>query len=113
MASRLALIAAALISLLLPAQAHDISSHRVDESDASYSQSLPDTDRGSSALVLAVDVSPSMDVEELTLQRQGFIGAFRSPEVHEAVRKGSTGRILSCTSNGLAVHSSRSLLPGP
>ena len=46
------------------------------------------------ALVLAVDVSPSMDVEELTLQRQGFIEAFRSPEVHEAVRRGSAGRIV-------------------
>ena len=45
-------------------------------------------------MVLAVDVSPSMDVEELTLQRQGFIEAFRSPEVHEAVRKGSAGRIV-------------------
>ncbi len=46
------------------------------------------------ALVLAVDVSGSMDVEELTLQRQGFIEAFRSPEVHKAVRNGSAGRIV-------------------
>jgi hypothetical protein len=45
------------------------------------------------ALVLAVDISPSMDSEEQELQRQGFIDAFQSPEVHNAVRKGSHGRI--------------------
>ena len=35
MAARLALVAAVLISLLLPAQAHHIASHPVDEPDAS------------------------------------------------------------------------------
>ena len=94
MAARLVLAAAALISLLLPAQAHHIASHPVEESDASTrSPSLTPTGVDL-ALVLAVDVSPSMDVEELTLQRQGFIEAFRSPEVHKAVRKGSAGRIV-------------------
>src|SRR4051812_33296324 len=93
MASRLALIAAALISLLLPAQAYDISSHRLDESDAGIlSLSLTPTSVDL-ALVLAVDISPSMDVEEQELQRQGFVEAFRSPEVHNAVRQGSQGRI--------------------
>jgi uncharacterized protein DUF1194 len=38
------------------------------------------------ALVLAVDVSRSMDPEEQELQRQGFIEAFRSPLVHDAIR---------------------------
>ena len=94
MAARLVLVAAVLISLLLPAQAHHIATHPVDEPDAgSFSPSLTSTGVDL-ALVLAVDVSPSMDVEELTLQRQGFIEAFRSPEVHEAVRKGSAGRII-------------------
>src|SRR5215211_7723661 len=45
------------------------------------------------ALVLAVDVSLSMEPDEQELQRQGFIEAFRSPEVHEAIRKGMLGRI--------------------
>ena len=31
------------------------------------------------ALVLAVDISYSMDPEEQDLQRQGFVEAFRSP----------------------------------
>jgi hypothetical protein len=45
------------------------------------------------ALVLAVDVSPSMEFDEQELQRHGFIEAFRSTEVHNAVRKGAIGRI--------------------
>ena len=45
------------------------------------------------ALVLAVDVSLSMEPDEQELQRQGFVEAFRSPEVHEAIGKGMLGRI--------------------
>jgi len=45
------------------------------------------------ALVLAVDVSNSMDREEQELQRQGFIEAFHSSLVHDAVRDGMLGRI--------------------
>jgi hypothetical protein len=45
------------------------------------------------ALVLAVDISTSMDPNEQDLQRQGYVEAFRSPLVHEAVRTGLLGRI--------------------
>ena len=45
------------------------------------------------ALVIAVDISFSMDPEEQALQRDGFIEAFRSPIVHEAIRRGTLGRI--------------------
>lgn len=45
------------------------------------------------ALVLAVDVSRSMDPDEQDLQRQGFVEAFRSPLVHDAIRSGTLGRI--------------------
>ena len=45
------------------------------------------------ALVLAVDVSYSMDHEEQRLQRDGFVEAFRSPVIHDAIRKGVIGRI--------------------
>jgi hypothetical protein len=45
------------------------------------------------ALVLAVDVSRSMDGDEQELQRQGFVEAFRSPLVHQAIRSGTLGRI--------------------
>src|SRR5687768_9579989 len=45
------------------------------------------------ALVVAVDNSYSMDPEEQALQREGFADAFRSPLVHDAIRRGMLGRI--------------------
>jgi hypothetical protein len=45
------------------------------------------------ALVLAVDVSRSMDPDEQRLQRDGYVEAFRSEVVHDAIRKGMLGRI--------------------
>jgi hypothetical protein len=45
------------------------------------------------ALVIAVDISNSMDPEEQELQRTGFVEAFRSRAVHEAIRGGAIGRI--------------------
>ena len=45
------------------------------------------------ALVLAVDVSFSMENDEQELQRQGFVEAFRASEVHDAIRNGMLGRI--------------------
>jgi uncharacterized protein DUF1194 len=45
------------------------------------------------ALVLAVDVSFSMEPDEQDLQRHGFIEAFQSSEVHRALRQGVLGRI--------------------
>lgn len=45
------------------------------------------------ALVIAVDVSSSMALEEQELQREGFVEAFRSALVHEAIERGALGRI--------------------
>lgn len=45
------------------------------------------------ALVIAVDVSSSMEAEEQGLQRAGFVEAFRSSLVHEAIQNGASGRI--------------------
>lgn len=44
-------------------------------------------------LVLAVDVSWSMDPEEQRLQRDGYVEAFRDREVIKAIQSGPTGRI--------------------
>jgi hypothetical protein len=44
-------------------------------------------------LVIAVDVSLSMDLDEQRLQRDGYIMAFRDPEVHKAIASGPNGRI--------------------
>ena len=44
-------------------------------------------------LVLAVDVSGSIDVEEAVLQRQGYVQALRHPAVVDAIEEGRLGRI--------------------
>jgi hypothetical protein len=44
-------------------------------------------------LVLAVDVSRSMDADEQLLQREGYIAAFLHPEVISAIQGGFLGRI--------------------
>ncbi|GGC46657.1 DUF1194 domain-containing protein [Chelatococcus reniformis] len=45
------------------------------------------------ALVLAVDISFSMDEDEQRLQRAGYVQALQSPAFLDAVRKGLIGRI--------------------
>jgi hypothetical protein len=44
-------------------------------------------------LVIAVDVSLSMDLEEQRLQRDGYVAAFRDAELHKAIAAGIHGRI--------------------
>jgi hypothetical protein len=44
-------------------------------------------------LVLAVDVSYSMDIVEQRAQREGYVAAFQSPDVVTAVLGGALGRI--------------------
>ena len=44
-------------------------------------------------LVLAVDVSLSMDMDEQRLQRDGYVAAFRDPEIWNAILAGAAGRI--------------------
>ncbi len=47
-------------------------------------------------LVLAVDVSRSIDAEEFILQRQGYAGAFRNPQVLNAIGNGRYQSIAVC-----------------
>ncbi|MDB5559040.1 MAG: hypothetical protein JWQ36_1974 [Enterovirga sp.] len=63
------------------------------------------------ALVIAVDVSFSMDPDEQTLQREGFIDAFRSPIVHDAIRRGAVGRIAVTYTEWAGAGDQRTLLP--
>jgi hypothetical protein len=44
-------------------------------------------------LVIAVDVSLSMDLDEQRLQRDGYVTAFRDPEIHTAITSGPHARI--------------------
>ncbi|MGL4727238.1 MAG: DUF1194 domain-containing protein [Bosea sp. (in: a-proteobacteria)] len=45
------------------------------------------------ALVLAVDISFSMDLDELALQREGYVQALKSQVVKDAIAKGAVGKI--------------------
>jgi len=47
-------------------------------------------------LVLAADVSRSVDDREFALQREGYAAAFRDPRVMRAIRSGPLGRIAVC-----------------
>ena len=44
-------------------------------------------------LVLAVDVSPSIDDQEFAVEREGTAAAFADPQVVQAIQNGSLGRI--------------------
>jgi hypothetical protein len=44
-------------------------------------------------LVLAVDVSGSIDAEEMKLQREGYVAALTDPDVVRAITRGVLGRI--------------------
>jgi hypothetical protein len=46
------------------------------------------------ALILAIDVSSSVDEGEAGIQRRGYISAMRDPKVVEAIRGGLTGKIV-------------------
>lgn len=71
------LAALALLSLLIPA-----ASLRAEEVDLK--------------LVLAADVSRSVDEREFKLQREGYAAAFRDPRVMQAIRSGPLGKIAVC-----------------
>ena len=59
-------------------------------SAAAMAQSLPEVDL---QLILAVDVSRSMDAEEQRVQRGGYVAAFRHPDIAQAIEFGPLGRI--------------------
>ncbi|MEJ0097364.1 MAG: DUF1194 domain-containing protein [Bauldia sp.] len=44
-------------------------------------------------LVLAVDVSRSMDMDEQRVQRDGYVDAFRNPDIIQAITSGPIGQI--------------------
>lgn len=57
---------------------------------------LPDLARATPvdlALVLAVDVSDSIDAKEVRLQRQGYMAAIQHPRTLHAIKRGRHGRV--------------------
>jgi hypothetical protein len=63
------------------------------------------------ALILAVDVSRSMDYEEQRVQREGYVGAFRSAELQQAIRSGAYGRIAVAYMEWSSAYYQRVLVP--
>lgn len=62
-------------------------------------------------LVLAVDVSLSMDLDEQRLQRDGYVSAFRDPQIWDAIRTGGTGRIAVTYIEWAGPNSQSTVLP--
>lgn len=62
-------------------------------------------------LVLAVDVSLSMDIEEQKYQRAGYVSALRSREVMEAIKLGEHGRIALTYVEWAGAHYQRVAVP--
>jgi len=62
-------------------------------------------------LILAVDVSWSMDVDEQRLQRQGYVDAIRHPDVIAAIEDGDWGRIAVTYVEWAGVGLTRTLVP--
>lgn len=62
-------------------------------------------------LVLAVDVSLSMDVDEQRLQREGYVAAFRHRDVIDAIKLGGWGRIAVTYVEWAGVGLQRVVLP--
>ena len=62
-------------------------------------------------LVLAVDVSTSIDENEFTIQRSGYARAFTNPEVIAAIRSGTYGRIAVAYIEWAGVESQKLVVP--
>lgn len=61
-------------------------------------------------LVIAVDVSGSVDDDEAALQRQGYIKAFRDPKIIEAITRGRVGAIAVTYFEYAGSHHQRTLV---
>src|SRR5579871_4375184 len=64
-------------------------------------------------VVLAADVSRSVDDSEFQLQRKGYAAALTDPRVLKAIRATKTGRSACALSNGRARTTNRSCCHGP
>jgi hypothetical protein len=62
-------------------------------------------------LILSVDVSYSMDMEEQRLQREGYIEALNSPQVLQAIKQGMLSRIAVTYVEWAGSHYQRVVVP--
>jgi uncharacterized protein DUF1194 len=77
---------------------------------------MPDAKSGSAVevdveLVMAVDISYSMDYDELALQREGYVQALTSSEFLNALKQGTTGKVAITLVEWAGVNDQRVVLP--
>jgi hypothetical protein len=84
---------AANVILLLAVGALALTTLRLDAAPAQRGGGGQPTTTVDVELVLAVDISYSMDPDELALQREGYVKALTSPEFLNALRQGIHGKV--------------------
>src|ERR1043165_8812100 len=93
---RLAMISGAVVAaagaVLVGVWSHGLAASNAGQRLAQLERPMPMTEVDTE-LVLAVDVSYSMDPDEQALQREGYVAALTSTEFLTALRHGMHGRI--------------------
>jgi hypothetical protein len=78
---------------------------------ALIAQSAPQAVAVDTELVIAVDVSNSMDPEEQQLQRDGYVSALTSREFMQALREGSHGKVAVTYFEWAGLYDQKILMP--
>lgn len=87
----------------------DVSTQAAPNSQRS--QPVDESKRVDVELVLAVDVSYSMDLEELALQREGYALAITSKEFLQALKTGPNGKVAVTYFEWAASHDQKIVVP--
>ncbi|KQW20723.1 hypothetical protein ASC80_10960 [Afipia sp. Root123D2] len=77
----------------------------------SQNQPVDESKRVDVELILAVDVSYSMDMDELAVQREGYAQAVISSEFLQALKTGPTGKIAVTYFEWAASHDQKVIIP--
>jgi hypothetical protein len=81
------------VLLAMGAMAGDVAVNAAPQAPPRVAQTKPADITVDVELVLAVDISYSMDIEELTVQREGYAQAIVSKEFLQALKAGPTGKV--------------------
>ncbi len=92
--------------------AGDAASMAAPNTTQVQAQKVDESKRVDVELILAVDVSYSMDMDELALQREGYAGAITSAEFLQALKTGPTGKVAVTYLSGQPPMTRRSSCPG-
>jgi hypothetical protein len=102
------LAAGALLALALAARPGGLTAPSLA---ALVAQSAPQAVAVDTELVIAVDVSNSMDPEEQQLQRDGYVSALTSREFMQALREGSHGKVAVTYFEWAGLYDQKILMP--